>query len=605
MRVVSPPLNELSRLRQPLTAGEERVLAFFLKSLPEAWEIYIQPHLNGLRPDFVLLHPHVGIAVFEVKDWDLDAMEYFVRRRELWARKDGREFSREVDNPIRKVQLYREEIYNLYCPKLQRKLGVAAITGGTIFPFADTRRLQKLFVDILPHGVADGRRRYFTLAGAQQLEDELVDEVLPTARYSSSKLMRPDLADDLRGWLVEPEVQREQRRPLVMDATQRQLVDSRTTSGYRRLKGPAGSGKSVVLAARAAKLADEGKEVLVVTFNITLINYLRDLTTRAIAIRGSRDNITFLNFHKWCKRVCEDTGLTQSYVDLNWDDPQHVFEVDLPALAMSAASKEGARKYGAVLVDEGQDYRPLWWDTLRHFLQSDGEMLLVADATQDVYGTASAWTDDVMTGAGFRGPWATLATSYRLPPPAIPLIREFASEFLPSEKIDLPSPQQTSLDLSPCRLRWVQTEPERSTVACVEEVVRLMQRTGRELGNADLTYLACDIASGRSVVDELAKRGIKCIETFDEDEGERRRQKVGFFSGDARIKATTIHSFKGWESPVIVIDVRQAKGAETLALIYTGLTRLKQGSGGSRLTVVNACKELMEFGRRWPNQHEA
>ena len=35
--------------------------------------------LNGLRPDFVLLHPRNGIAVFEAKDWDLDAMDYFVR----------------------------------------------------------------------------------------------------------------------------------------------------------------------------------------------------------------------------------------------------------------------------------------------------------------------------------------------------------------------------------------------------------------------------------------------------------------------------------------------------------------------------------------------
>jgi hypothetical protein len=44
--------------------------------LPIDWEIYVQPHLNGLRPDFVLLNPRIGIAVFEVKDWDLSAMGY-------------------------------------------------------------------------------------------------------------------------------------------------------------------------------------------------------------------------------------------------------------------------------------------------------------------------------------------------------------------------------------------------------------------------------------------------------------------------------------------------------------------------------------------------
>ena len=34
-------------------------------------------NLNGLRPDIVPLHPGVGVAVFEVKDWDLGAMQYY------------------------------------------------------------------------------------------------------------------------------------------------------------------------------------------------------------------------------------------------------------------------------------------------------------------------------------------------------------------------------------------------------------------------------------------------------------------------------------------------------------------------------------------------
>ncbi len=92
-RLICPPREELGRLRTPLTAGEWRVLEFFDRHLPVGWEIYVQPHLNGLRPDFVLLHPYAGIAVFEVKDWDLDAMSYFVRDEggsvSLWCRDAG------------------------------------------------------------------------------------------------------------------------------------------------------------------------------------------------------------------------------------------------------------------------------------------------------------------------------------------------------------------------------------------------------------------------------------------------------------------------------------------------------------------------------------
>lgn len=48
-RVVSPQLSELSKLRQPLTRGERAVLDLFVRKLSPDWEIYVQPHLNGLR----------------------------------------------------------------------------------------------------------------------------------------------------------------------------------------------------------------------------------------------------------------------------------------------------------------------------------------------------------------------------------------------------------------------------------------------------------------------------------------------------------------------------------------------------------------------------
>ena len=43
------------------------------------------------------------------------------------------------------------------------------------------------------------------------------------------------------------------------------------------------------------------------------------------------------------------------------------------------------RTYDAVLVDEGQDFNPVWWDLLRHLCRQGGEMILISDVTQDVY----------------------------------------------------------------------------------------------------------------------------------------------------------------------------------------------------------------------------
>lgn len=59
-----------------------------------------------------------------------------------------------------------------------------------------------------------------------------------------------------------------------LDPQQSTIATTCTETRYRRVKGPAGSGKSLVLAGRAAILADEGKRVLVCNRNIALLNYL-------------------------------------------------------------------------------------------------------------------------------------------------------------------------------------------------------------------------------------------------------------------------------------------------------------------------------------------
>ena len=68
-RIIDPPKDQWHRLPTPLTSGENEVYNLFDVRLPLEWEMYIQPHLNGLRPDLVLLNPYAGIAVFEIKDW--------------------------------------------------------------------------------------------------------------------------------------------------------------------------------------------------------------------------------------------------------------------------------------------------------------------------------------------------------------------------------------------------------------------------------------------------------------------------------------------------------------------------------------------------------
>lgn len=113
--------------------AERAVFNFFDEHLDPEWEIYVQPHLNGLRPDFVLLNPQVGIAVFEVKGWDIAGGCYSVTASATGAPRFSvrtAEGTRRIENPIEKLHLYRSEIVDLYCPGLRKKAGLAAVTAG-------------------------------------------------------------------------------------------------------------------------------------------------------------------------------------------------------------------------------------------------------------------------------------------------------------------------------------------------------------------------------------------------------------------------------------------------------------------------------------------
>ena len=583
-------------------------MRMFHERLPSEWEIYLQPHLNGLRPDFVLLNPKVGIAVFEVKDWDLGAMRYFTQADEwgvtaLWAEKDGKSFSVQNSNPVTKVNLYKKEIFELYCPRLRHGAGWAAITAGVIFPFARKNQVRNLLSPFLRSDESDAYGRYQPISGMDEVTSGNIEAVFPEVSRKSSALMSEDLARDLRGWLVEPDFSSAQREPLELDRNQLSLAQTRTESGYRRIKGPAGSGKSLVLCARAARLAKEGQSVLVANYNITLWHYLRDLIVRDLTEPRQLRNVQLTHFHLWCKHACYDVGWGHRYDDL-WKEGDseggldQILNVDLPLLVAEAITRPGTRLYDAILVDEGQDYSPLWWNVLRKVCKPNGEMLLVADATQDIYGKARSWTDEAMKGAGFPGGrWAELKVSYRLPPAALRLARDFAETYLPEETVDLPEPDQGSLDLFPCKLRWVQCDTLNPDQLCSDEIRQLMHKTGeRGLANADITLLVSTMSAGSAVVECLAADHIKAVDTFGVD---HRRKKMGFFMGDGRIKATTLHSFKGWESRLLVLYVTDAVHAESLALIYAGLTRLKRSTQGSWLTVVCAAPQLREFGKKF------
>jgi hypothetical protein len=117
---------------------------------------------------------------------------------------------------------------------------------------------------------------------------------------------------------------------------------------------------------------------------------------------------------------------------------------------------------------------------------------------------------------------------------------------------------------------------------------------------SDVTLLADSHEFGARCVRELENSGITVAHIFAKDSRDQRLRKLRFPMSDARVKACTIHSFKGWESRSLVVAIKHATSREQRALVYVALPRLKRHERGSFLTVICATPELEAYGRSWP-----
>lgn len=619
-RVVDPPLSELNHLRQPLTPGEREVLNWFMDILPSGWEIYIQPHLNGLRPDFVLLHPENGIAVYEVKDWTETGVDYFIEDGRygprLMGQREGRTFSLASNDPVAKIDLYKQEIYGLYVPSLPHAKGFGSIVAGIIFTRISTARAVNLLEPLRQHRKHTEHERLYPVIGEEVIgrTDKATLRTLLSSAMRYDDRMDDHVAAELRHWLVEPSFSAEQRVPLskLMTPKQRALCLNQERTQFRRIKGPAGSGKSLVIAGRAAELAREGKRVLLVTFNITLINYLLDLAVQYAQTGHVRKQMTALNFHLWCHRIAAMTGHDDEYASLwiqeNDVSNRRVLEVDLPSLAAKwAESLDDDERWDAILVDEAQDFQAAWWTALRSSLPrgGSGEALMAADRQQNVYGV-EPWTEAIMKGAGFGGRWNTLDYSFRLSPAICRLATAYVEQFLPGSEDHRPIPREGELEFKTI-LKWNQLNGASPADACVQALLQILEASIHDpVSVADLVCIVDKESIGREIVTQLRALKIRVLDTFGgaddkrEREEESRRKKQRFYKGDARVKVTTVQSFKGWESKALVVQISDASSEKSLSLAYTAITRLKRDDRGCYMTVVCSAPQLREYGNLWP-----
>lgn len=423
-----PELSQIPRLHQPATEGELYLLNFLANNLDDTYEVYFQPFLNGDRPDVVLMRRGSGVMIIEVKDWNLK--HYRLDERKNWeVTNNGNTWSK-ILSPISQVIEYKENLFNLHIENLLEKYIYNSnmwsfVVCGVYFHNESKKNLESF----LTKDFKDDKK-YLKFLGYQEIwgKDSLNPEYLKerlSKRYLSKRsyLFDEELYNSFRRYLNPPLHIKEEGKELIYSPEQRRFIESEI--GQKKIRGSAGSGKTYVLAKRAVNaLKRMGTEsyyqhppVLILTFNITLKNYIHD---RISEVREdfSWKNFHINNYHNFITAELNNLGIKLLIPEDfdSWDNNNRseYFENSYYAnIEIFRRYSEKIHKYDVIFIDEIQDYKKEWVQIIREcFLSEQGEFVVFGDEKQNIYERNMDSEKKPYTGIG--GNWNLLRISYRL-----------------------------------------------------------------------------------------------------------------------------------------------------------------------------------------------
>jgi len=278
-------------------------------------------------------------------------------------------------------------------------------------------------------------------------------------------------------------------------------------------------------------------------------------------------------------------------------DSRRTEENQLKLLVQALEKLERASRksfvFDLVVIDEAQNILVENWSAMKMTLKSDASRaVIVADHSQSLYGDRP-WTDTRMPG--FSGAWSRLTGSHRIPSNCVTLIHEFAQTFPPGDDVVLPEmPVQDDLFFPDANL-WHMEAVNTANGWQADLIARcvMYMRDIEMYQPYEIAFLVGSNPRGFKVVRNLLEfdANIETTTSFNK----ATRSELGFGLG---VRGSTVHSFAGWESPCLIIDLDVPEILESPnAIIYSALTRIRKRLNGSSLVFVCGEGEYSEFFR--------
>lgn len=620
MAKIIPEIEKAKLSRQPPTEGELFLLAYLKENFDPEAEVYFQPCFNGERPDIVIIKKGVGAIVVEVKDWNLAS--YSVDTKNQWRLLKNQTLLR---SPFAQAFSYKKNLFEVHTNGLLDKSMASETFYGLIKVYVYFHNAKKSEVSVFYEPAlcelrdeldanqksyreqkvgyeSYEKKRLYLANKKKQLERDVGS--LAVTRDSLKKIafaggkQNPQFEDgvyaELMRLLQPPFHYANEGKPILYTKPQARLSES--VEGARaKVCGVAGSGKTSVLAKRAVSAHKRhGEPVLILTFNLTLRMFIRDKISE-VREDFSWGAFHIVNYHKFMSAALSSAGIDvkapEGLVDPSAYLEEHYYSNE------AILDNYAVDRYKTILIDEAQDYKPEWQRIIRkNFLAEDGEMVLFADEKQNIYERAVDEEKRASIISGF-GRWQRLSKSFRYKQdsPVLQLSVAFQKQFLSEKYIfDGDESYQQTAFLPGISLSTVGTWSAGRLLDVAELIVAIAKRecihpnditivSSKEdlLREVDFAIRTGTPHQERTITSFASKEDIERVRGKRlgraEEKNELRKlsasRKQGFNLNSGVMKLSTLHSFKGFESPTVFVLVNDLDGPE---LVYTGLTRAKE-----------------------------
>jgi len=396
------------------TDGEKKVFRF-LKEIArpdDAFICWYEPQIKGNRPDFVLFSMDHGLLVLEVKDWAVEQIRH-ADAHSFTISSGGKEMPR--TNPEKQAKAYGDRLRDrLRGIHVLRARGMNH--GGKIkIPIGRA----VVFTNISREDYTRWNLHHIISLDNVLLKDDLdpwgeisrdpsggkfrkrIEPMFPfrfegltdTEFYKMKYAIQPEVRIDLP---VREGAGKTRFQTEVMHLDEQQArVALNLKRGHQVIKGPPGSGKTLVLAHRCCHLKKDDqavKRVLFVCYNIVLVSYIKRLIQENGV--GVGDGVKVCHFFDLCSQIVDEK--------IHYEKEDNDYYRAWIELALESVGNGDSHlgPFDAIFIDEAQDFNDDMIRVVLGLLKPKGDLVIALDAYQDIYRRKTSWKELGIQAAG-------------------------------------------------------------------------------------------------------------------------------------------------------------------------------------------------------------